>query len=186
MHIISLAPHVSCAPYELNRSHFFWHFTNKFFLMRESRHALMLGWICYDILDLSLAVALKRNGHFNWCANVRLHTCIIIIIVSWHFSIYSIAFIACNYDPLNTFAKLIVKTLKCHFELHIKVNQTHFLFRLKGFFLCILAESKWLDRKTPFKYVIKTSGKWWKFWNLYSTSNEFAIFIWVFNRFFFS
>lgn len=113
---------------------FFWHFTNKFFLMRESRHALMLGWICSDILDLSLAVALKRNGHFNWCANVRLHTCIIIIIVSWHFSIYSIAFIACNYDPLNTFAKLIVKTLKCHFELHIKVNQTHFLFRLKGFF----------------------------------------------------
>lgn len=137
MHIISLAPHVSCAPYKLNRSHFFLAFYQQVFFnawIAPCAHA-WLNIFRYIVLDLSPAVALKRNGHFNWCANVRLHTCIIIIIVSWHFSIYSIAFIACNYDPLNTFAKLIVKTLKCHFELHIKVNQTHFLFRLKGFFL---------------------------------------------------
>lgn len=158
MHIISLAPHVSCAPYELNRSHFFLAFYQQVFLMRESRHALMLGWICYDILDLSLAVALKRNGHFNWCANVRLHTCIIIIIVSWHFSIYSIAFMACNYDPLNTFAKLIVKTLKCHFELHIKVNQTHFLFRLKGFFSLHISWKQMVRQKNTIQ--IRYKNEW--------------------------
>lgn len=44
------------------------------------------------------------------------------------FYIYSIAFIARDYDPLNTFAELIVKTLKCHFKLHIKVKQNAFSF----------------------------------------------------------
>lgn len=133
----------------------------------------MLHWISLPL------VALKWNGHLNWCANKWTfahvyYYCYYYCFLTFFSSIYSIAFIACNYDPLNTFAKLIVKTLKCHFELHIKVSLTHFLFRLKVFkwFLCISEMQAFELAKAASKSALHR----WKYRNLYSTSIKYEYF----------
>lgn len=102
------------------------------------------------------------------------------------FYIYSIAFIACDYDPLNTFAELIVKTLKCHFKLHIKVKQNAFSFPIKIaviFFLHRLFfysfQGVIVDRNLKdilLKLLIQARVQW-KFWNLYLASIKYEIFI---------
>lgn len=81
-------------------------------------------------------IANERTPQLARSLVVHLSTAFAIIIIIAVFPdiflFYSIAFIACDYDALNTFTELIVKALMCHNESHIKVsNKRIFFFRLK-------------------------------------------------------